>query len=185
MMTDGVFRDSEASSLARRMQWGAWDAPEAAHERCWCQLVGTHAAADQKLLVSQVATSNNVAGLSPQMLVCAQRQRPRRGRYHPKGARSPACQMSTERLSGAMRAATTSLESRARNSAGAISHRQRQRRQRIRIRSGHPARDLEARVSGRCCSSRRRDCSNARGHGGERDPLQRHEHYKCSRSSFV
>ena len=59
MMTDGVFRDSEASSLARRMPWGASDAPEAARERCWCQLVGTHAAADKKLLVSQMATSNN------------------------------------------------------------------------------------------------------------------------------
>ena len=60
MMTDGVFRDSEASSLARRMPWGASDAPEAAHGRCWCQLVGTHAAADKKLLVSQMSTSNIV-----------------------------------------------------------------------------------------------------------------------------
>ena len=71
MMTDGVCRDSEASSLARRMPWGASDAPEAAHGRCWCQLVGTHAAADKKLLVSQVATSNNAkkSSMSRQRLV--------------------------------------------------------------------------------------------------------------------
>jgi len=43
------------------MPWGAADAPEAAHEkRCRrCQLVGAHAAAGKKLLVSQMATSNN------------------------------------------------------------------------------------------------------------------------------
>ena len=52
------------------MPRGASDAPEAARERCWCQLVGTHAAADKQLLVSQMATSNNAkkSKMSRQML---------------------------------------------------------------------------------------------------------------------
>ena len=33
------------------MPWGASGAPEAAHERCGCQLVGAPAVADKKLIV--------------------------------------------------------------------------------------------------------------------------------------
>ena len=40
--------------------WDASDAPEAARERCGRQLAGAQAAADKKLLVSQVATGNNM-----------------------------------------------------------------------------------------------------------------------------
>ena len=42
------------------MPWCASGAPQAGHERCRCQVAGAHAAADKKLLVSQMATSNNV-----------------------------------------------------------------------------------------------------------------------------
>ena len=40
--------------------WDASDAPEAARERCGRQLAGAQAAADKKLLVSQMATGNNM-----------------------------------------------------------------------------------------------------------------------------
>ena len=39
--------------------WDASAAPEAARERCGCQLAGAHAALDTKLLVSPMATGKN------------------------------------------------------------------------------------------------------------------------------
>ena len=41
------------------MTWDASDAPEAARERCGCQLAGAHSALDTKLFASQMDTSNN------------------------------------------------------------------------------------------------------------------------------